>query len=183
MSAKKSQSKINLLPQKGFEVTTAGRVLSWILSTFRIIVILTELIVMIAFLSRFWLDAQNTDLTEEIQQKHSVLAASLDFEKDFKDVQKRLEIYSDLNKNEKKISYSLNFIDSYLPTDLFLTSAIYSEGMWQIEGVSASEKSVQQYIVNLQSLKIGEVDVSKLQSDTKDPNILEFNIGIKMENF
>ena len=53
MSARKEE--INLLPQKGFEATTAGRILAWILSTFRIIVIITELLVMVAFLSRFWL--------------------------------------------------------------------------------------------------------------------------------
>ena len=64
MSAHKKQ-QVNLLPEKGFTSTTTGRVLTWILSTFRIIVIVTEIIVMIAFLSRFWLDAQNTDLSEE----------------------------------------------------------------------------------------------------------------------
>ena len=90
MAALKQKSKkeeINLLPQKGFASTTAGRILAWILSTFRIIVIVTEIIVMVAFLSRFWLDAQNTDLDEEITQKQALIAASLGFEKRFKQTQ------------------------------------------------------------------------------------------------
>ena len=68
MAARKKSSRINLLPQEEFAASTLGRILAWILSTFRILVIMTELIVILAFLSRFWLDARTTDLNEEIKQ-------------------------------------------------------------------------------------------------------------------
>ena len=89
MAALRNKNQINLLPSRGLGSSTAGRVLSWILSTFRIIVIVTEIIVMVAFLSRFWLDAQNTDITEEMTQKQAVLAASLDFERKFKETKEK----------------------------------------------------------------------------------------------
>src|SRR3989304_5055627 len=101
MAAHKKEEQINLLPEKGFEQTTTGRILTWILSSFRIIVIVTEIIVMIAFLSRFWLDAQNTDLTEELQQKQAVLSASKAFDAEFKDTQKRLKVFTDLTAHCK----------------------------------------------------------------------------------
>ncbi len=62
---------------------------------------------MIAFLSRFWLDAQHTDLNEEIQQKQAVIEATQNFESEFKDTQKRLSIFSKLATNDSPISNNL----------------------------------------------------------------------------
>jgi len=119
MSAHKKQ-QVNLLPEKGFTSTTTGRVLTWILSTFRIIVIVTEIIVMIAFLSRFWLDAQNTDLSEEIEQKKAILVASADFEKEFRQTQERLQIYSGLTLNKVQNSSVISQITKLVPDDTIL---------------------------------------------------------------
>ena len=83
MAARKKR-QINLLPQEEFAASTLGRVLNWLLTTFRYIVIVTEIVVMTAFLSRFWLDAKSTDLNELIKQKQAVIAASADFEKEFR---------------------------------------------------------------------------------------------------
>jgi hypothetical protein len=180
MSARKEQ--INLLPEMGFETTTTGRILSWILSTFRIIVIVTEIIVMIAFLSRFWLDAQNTDLKEEIEQKQAVLTASVSFEKNFKDTQKRLEIFSELSKEEGKVTEVLSTATSYLPLseDLFLSSFTVNSTGIIIEGTSPNEQSIHQYIVNLVSSdKFNEIGLVSLKSNAKDPSLIDFEITAK----
>lgn len=183
MSARSSKEQINLLPLKGFETTTAGRVLAWILSTFRIIVIVTELIVMIAFLSRFWLDAQNTDLNEEIQQKQAILIASSSFENEFKDIQKRLSVFSEFSQSNGKISQSLKTITSYLPSDLYLTSLRYSGESFEIQGASPNEKSIQQLAVNLQSgTNFGQVAIAEIRSNAKDPYLLEFKITASLSN-
>lgn len=150
-TAKKPVTKINLLPEKGFGSTTTGRILAWILSTFRVIVIVTEIIVMIAFLSRFWLDAQNTDLSEEITQKKAILTNSLSFDKEFKDVQKRLQIYSDYLNNKLSYSNYLEAIKSSQPGDVFLTSISFSEKRLILTGFSPSERSIEQFGVNLNS--------------------------------
>lgn len=55
-------SAVNLLPTDRFEFSRTGRFLIWALSTGRLVVILTELVVILAFLSRFWLDRQLSDL-------------------------------------------------------------------------------------------------------------------------
>jgi len=78
---------INLLPQEEFEASTIGRVLKWATGTFRIIVIITEMVVMAAFLSRFWLDAQNSDLTDSIKIRSAQISAQGDLEKRFREIQ------------------------------------------------------------------------------------------------
>ncbi|KKR69678.1 MAG: hypothetical protein UU12_C0039G0005 [Candidatus Woesebacteria bacterium GW2011_GWA2_40_7b] len=87
---------INLLPQEEFDVSTLGRILKWAMGTFRIIVIVTEMIVMTAFLSRFWLDAQNSDLNDAIAIKTAQISAQSDFEKQFRILQHKLSIFKTL---------------------------------------------------------------------------------------
>lgn len=174
--------KINLIPQKGLETTTRGRVLLWVLTTFRVIVIATEIIVMAAFLSRFWLDAKNTDLTEEIEQKKDVLVASTEFENEFKQIQKRLEILSELTKSEKLITNSLKTVTSYLPPDIFLDSFSFSENKIALIGISPGEISVQQLIVNLQETEnFEEVSLVSIDSETESADLLKFQILISIK--
>jgi len=180
MAARKKE-EINLLPQRGFESTTTGRILAWVLSSFRIIVIVTEIIVMIAFLSRFWLDAQNTDLTDELKSKQAILASSLKFEKEFKETQKRLEVYSDLTSYTlPKVSIA-NTVSTLLPPDIFLTSVIFGTNAVTVSGVSPNEKSIQQLVVNLNSSdNFEKAYLVEIKSDEEDVNSLLFRIQVDL---
>lgn len=178
MPGRKKESKINLLPREEFLASTAGRILTWVLTTFRIIVIVTEMLVMIAFLSRFWLDARNTDLSENIQQKQAVLASSLDFEKEFKDVQARLQIFSDFTSGKDQLSKSLNSITSLLPPDVILENISFSNQGIEISGLSVSEVSIQQFTVNLKSdNNFKKVALGNIKTDEK-VQALKFTINI-----
>jgi Tfp pilus assembly protein PilN len=181
MSARKSQPQINLLPQKNFEQTTTGRVLAWILSTFRIIVIVTEIIVMIAFMSRFWLDAKNTDLTDEINDKKAVLAASSNFEREFKDTQARLAIFSQTIATQEIPSTSLVTVTSYLPDNVNLTSFSLTRNAIVLQGSSPDEMSIQQFLTNLTaSGKFRDVNLTELESDLTDITQLNFSVGAQV---
>jgi len=178
MTAQKEE--INLLPQKGFESSTAGRVLAWILSSFRIIVIVTEIIVMVAFLSRFWLDAQNSDLSDEINQKQAVLVASLDFEKDFRDIQQRLSTYSKIT-SQPKFSDIFKSIVASIPEDIILDSINESGDAVIIKGTSPNEVAIQQFIVNMSPYKeIAEVILSQIKSSEDSTESLKFEINVTL---
>jgi hypothetical protein len=136
---------------------------------------------MLAFLSRFWFDAQNTDLTELMKQKESVLAASLDFENEFRDVQSRLKVFSEYSKEEGIVAETLNTASSYLPPDAFLTSYSYTEEAFIIMGMAPSEVSIQQFIINLArgaDLEGVSLESIKTHEETK---LLVFRIKIVRE--
>lgn len=176
MPARK-EKEINLLPQKGFESTTAGRVLAWILSTFRVIVIVTEMIVMIAFISRFWLDAQNSDLNEEIKQKSAVLSASQDFEDHFSDTQKRLKVLSEISSGKLIGTNLLEIVTKNLPPDVILKDISYTNEGISLSGYTPNEQSIQQLIVNLDANdEFQNVNLSEAKSSPDNPNVLEFKI-------
>jgi Tfp pilus assembly protein PilN len=178
MPAKK-ENKINLLPQEEFAASTFGRILAWALGSFRIIVIVTEMIVVVAFLSRFWLDAEASDLNDAIKQKKAIISSMATVEKEFRDAQERLSVFSAMTKEEKPVSSLLNKIISALPSDVLLSSISASEDAIQLKGSSASERSISQFMVNLKSS--GDFsEVSLVSADTDTDNAGQLNFGLKV---
>ena len=164
MAARK-KPLINLLPQEEFETSTSGRLLKWLLATFRYIVIVTELIVMVAFISRFWLDAKNNDLDDLLKQKRAVVEASARFEKDFRQTQTKLKVFSGMTTKAVETDKVLGIASSYLPPEIYLTSFSLTGKDIRIRGVAPSERSVAVFIANLNSTDVFD-DISLFQADS-----------------
>ncbi len=181
MAARKKR-QINLLPQEEFAASTLGRVLNWLLTTFRYIVIVTEIVVMTAFLSRFWLDAKSTDLNELIKQKHAVIAASADFEKEFRLTQDQLKILATLTSEQVGTDEILETVSSYLPPDVFLTVfSLTGEGV-RVQGASPSERSIAQFIANLESSDLfDEVSLSQVGTQEENQSLLTFTLRVTLK--
>lgn len=182
MAARKKQKSINLLPQEEFASTTLGRALAWALSTFRLIVIITEVVVMGAFLSRFWLDARVSDLNDEINQKRALIEATAEFEEDFKSAQKRLGVFTALASEEATAASTLETITSYIPDNVTLITYSFLNQRASVKGVSASERSIAQFIANLESAEeFEEVTITQLgaSEDQASQLLFTFDIGLK----
>ncbi|MEK7168752.1 MAG: PilN domain-containing protein [Patescibacteria group bacterium] len=175
-------NRINLLPQDEFQSSTFGRILKWALSSFRVMVIVTELIVMSAFLSRFWLDAKNSDLNDELNVSKAQVQAYSDVENEFRLYQKKLSIAKNLylqNKNSNLIAD----ITKLMPEDLLLSSIQETEGDIQLKAISFSERSVAQFLINLGGLKsLSDVTLSQVASSVDNSFATTFTIDAKLNN-
>jgi Tfp pilus assembly protein PilN len=172
------KSLINLLPQEEFDASTLGRVLKWAMGTFRIIVIITEMVVMGAFLSRFWLDAQNSDLNEEITIKSAQISAQNDFEKQFRSTQKKLNIFKVLAGNPLP-SDKISTIASRIPTNITLTGMSVNDTSAQLKGSTASEIGLAQLLSNLKAEKsIKSVDIGSLSNSESDSSLTVFTLNV-----
>jgi Tfp pilus assembly protein PilN len=179
MAARKVKNQINLLPQEELAGTTLGRILRWGLSTFRIIVIITEMVVMLAFLSRFWLDARNVDLNDLIKQKIAVLATTSDFENEFRSTQDRLKIFSSLTREGAVVSAYLTSITSVLPADVSLVTYAYNAGSIQVKGAALTEMGIAQFIVNLENAgQFEKVEITNLDSSLEEGSLLNFTLRL-----
>lgn len=171
---------INLLPQEEFEASTLGRVLRWATGTFRIIVIITEMIVMMAFLSRFWLDAQNADLTDSINIKSAQITTQKDFETQFRQIQTKLDIYKNISKSNR-LSGFLNLVVSKIPSDITLASINLDSTSISLKGTSTSELGIAQFISNLKSeTSFKSVALGGVNSSQNDPTLTEFSLKISL---
>lgn len=178
---KKKRVSINLLPTEGFKSTIMGRALQWALTSFRVMVIVCELIVMGAFLSRFWLDARNSDLNEEINIAKAQVMAYEPVETEFRLMQKRLLIASQLY-SEENVSLHVDSLSQYLPTDVFLNSISVIDDSFQIKATSLSERSILQYIVNLESLEIfDDIVLSQISSSIDNESYMTFTLSTKLK--
>ncbi len=169
---------INLLPQEEFDVSVIGRTLKWAMGTFRIIVIVTEMIVMSAFLSRFWLDARNSDLTGNIKIKVAQIEAQKAVEKEFKDVQAKLNIVQQINA-QSPLSQKIDAIVSKLPSGVNLVTVSVLENSAIIKGVSVSELGIAQFIANLKAdTTLKSVELGQISSSEIDQSQIIFSINV-----
>lgn len=149
----KKKKVINLLPVDPFMASLFGRTLQWLLSTFRVIVIVVELVVMSAFLSRFWLDAKNSDLSDEIKQKQALLQSSLKFEEEYKSIQEKISIYSSIINVNTPLLSSIQLLPSMIPDEIKLDNLLFSDNSINFSGSAASEVSIAQLTTNLMNKK------------------------------
>lgn len=147
----KSKNGINLLFKEGFENSTSGRVITWAVSAGRAIVILTELVVIVAFLSRFWLDRTLTNLNEDNDKKRAQVELSLNFENDFRAVQTRLASYKTINSTNFKASGVVEEIGQYLPEDIVITNIDVTENNVEIRGRAFTDQGLALFLKGVNS--------------------------------
>lgn len=174
----KTGSAINLLPQEEFDASILGRLLKWAMGTFRIIVIVTEMVVMGAFLSRFWLDATNSDLSDLIDTKAAQVDAQSDMEIGFRMAQTKLKIYKALTESNKS-SASVDKITPKIPPGTILTSLSIQDKETTLRGLSGSEVGIAQLLANLDGDEyFKEVNLGALTTSEDNPGITGFTIKI-----
>lgn len=168
---------INLLPLEEFNASTTGRVLRWATGTFRIIVIVTEMVVMAAFLSRFWLDAQNSTLNNSIKIKSAQISAQANLEKQFRGVQSKLNIFDKLSQNQKT-SALIGAITGKVPESITLSGITAEEGTISIRGVSFSDFDVARFVVSLQTSPFKSAELQQVGSSEIIPGGTDFVVEV-----
>ncbi len=154
MAAREKNNSINLLPNLQDEANVKARVLNWVLSSFRVIVIITEFVVILAFISRFFLDARSNDLTDQIKSKQAVIASFSKFENEFKNIQAKISIFSSITSEKNLNSSVFSKITSSLPNDIVLDSLTSDKDGINLKADSFSEQSIVQLISNLKATNL-----------------------------
>ncbi len=174
--------QINLIPQEEFEGSTVGRILKWALSTFRVTVIITELIVMSAFLSRFWFDSRNSDLNDELNVKKSQVLAYASTEDQFRLNQNKLKILNVLY-SEPSVNNTIEAVSKYIPSDTILSSISITNKDLTIKAISFSEQSIAQFLINLENSKfLTNVNLTQVSSNTENSAITNFTITAEVSS-
>lgn len=122
---------INLIPQKSFEEQpTSKKIYLWMVGVGRVIVIITELVAVLVWLSRFRLDYEITTLQENIEEKAALVAASNRFEEDLRKYQTKVSLTKEIQKNKKSFSTGLTKLAQFTPSGI-----IVSEIRWEGEAI------------------------------------------------
>jgi len=174
MAARKTA--IEFLPQEDWEKGTGGKILKWSLSIGRHIIIFTEFIVILAFLSRFKLDRDLTDLGEKIKQQQAIVTSWGSFEKEFRLLSKRLQLIEEL-KTSVPPGEILNELGSLTPIDVVITDLNISSKQLTLDANTLSEGSLGVFLRNLKnSSKFKNVNLTQVGLDTNGEAGIKFQI-------
>jgi hypothetical protein len=112
------KKELSLLPDSENPNSFGAKTIKWLTTTGRWVIVLTELVVISAFISRFSLDRKNSDLSEAIRQQQAILETTQNFEAEFNSFQQRLEFIHDFYVNDYQYVQKINTLVNSTPTDL-----------------------------------------------------------------
>lgn len=167
--AKKFPS-INLLKSK--EGGFVDRFINWALTVGRVVVILTELIALGAFLYRFSLDRQIIDLHTKIKQEQTVVGYLKENEDTFRNLQNRLAVASSFGNSSSKLVKILDDIVNFGSVDVTFNTIALQADRVQINASFRSVNSLQQFITSLKDYKsVDSVSIDKIENRSSSGTI------------
>lgn len=132
---------VNLLPKDPFLESVVGKFLLWSLQIGRYIVVFTELVVILTFLSRFKLDRDLTDLNEKIQVQKQTILSYGDTEAKFNAVKNKIETIKLVQNNQFGLNI-LSFLEQNLPIDVKVNQINISPNGWSMDASALSARSL-----------------------------------------
>lgn len=145
---------VNLMGEEEMEHTPAGRIVTWAVTYGRYIMIGTEIVVLLAFISRFSLDRKLTDLNDEVEQKQAIIEANSDFETQFRTLQDKLAKTATLLTTSSVTNNALTTIETILPVDTRLETLKITEENVVGNVVANTTTGFAQLAANLQAARI-----------------------------
>jgi len=174
---------INLLTRKDFDASIVGRILRWSLIYGRYIIVSTEIIVLLAFIYRFSLDRQITDLNEEIEQKSAIVIANQDFEKSFRNLQNRVSEIAGLFADQDLVVQIIHHLEQVTPAGVHFTALTFEKDGVTIQAVANTSTSLTLLTNNLKSSKyLGDVSITDLERDVSGTGALKFQITTSLKS-
>ena len=165
----RKDASINLV---GENINFLDRFVTWALTVGRVVVILTELIALIAFLYRFSLDREIIDLHTKIKQEQAVVAYLKDNEETFRGIQNRISLASSFGTIAKDKVNLLNDVISFAPAGMTFNNISAQEDRVRINASTNSVSSLSDFVSKLKSYSsIKNVIVEKIENRTSSASI------------
>ncbi len=174
---------INLLPRDPFESSTLGVILEWCLVFGKWTVILTQLVVMGAFLYRFTLDRQLTDLRKSIAQSVAVIKSYEQIEKEFILTQKQVQTVEDSIAVQKLLISVIDNVERNTPIEVWYDRMTFSPESISLTAYAASLPAFGQYLTAIQANPLFKtVRIGKIESSTSKGAQLQFDVSMNLAN-
>lgn len=173
-------SRINLLPKDSFEFSSLGKVLKWSLTSGRVLVVLTEFVVILAFGSRFYFDKKLNDLLEVIEQKQAVVDSYAEIEAKIRDILARQQIVTKYLTTNLLFESKLSQIKRVTPPDVSFSEVVINTEGINLTGTAGSENGFASLIAGINGLpEVANVSIGGVDFDQRQGSI-NFKISISL---
>lgn len=140
---------INLLKNK--EADFFGEFIKWALTIGRLVVIITEIIALSAFVYRFSLDRRLIDLRSEIKQKQTIISAQKNNEEKYRDLHDRLYLASNFSNLSQEGYKTLTDILNLTPQGITLNNLVLAKDKINIDASVLIASSLSLFVNSLKN--------------------------------
>lgn len=170
---------INLLPRDAFESSTLGIVLEWALVFGKWSVILTQLIVMGAFLWRFGLDRNLTDLRKSIVKNVAVIKSYDQVERDFVLAQKQVTQAKAALSSQELLLGAVTKLGQITPQDVWFDRMTLSNEGLTLTAYAASLPGFGQFLTAIQTDSMFDgVHIGKIEGSGTQKAAIQFDVSL-----
>lgn len=167
-------SSINLF--KGQEKSFREKLITWVFSFGRVIVIVTEAVALTAFLYRFSLDRQLIDLHERIKQKETIVKLLQKDEETYRNLQDRIKLAATLGKKSSVLTKIFQEILSLTPPDLAFNNISLTQKNLRVDANFSSIQTLTTFVNSLRKhASVSSVSIDKIENKTSSAII---SVGI-----
>lgn len=184
------KKEISLLPDENNSNLLSARIVKWAISVGRFVIVFTELIVISAFISRFWLDRKNSDLSEITRQQKAILESTKQFEDEYELLSRRLEAVKTLYNSQPDYSPSIATLVESTPGEIIYKSLTVGKQesskniKIDLSVYAFQESTIIDFITNLLlNPKFDSVSVGSIEKKAKDSKyIVTLSLNVKPNN-
>ena len=134
--------EVNLLKRENLESSMGLYVVSWALTVGRWLVIVTEMVVIMAFAWRFQLDYKTNQLKEEIDDQVQLIEIQAKTEKQYRETVAKLNIVTQAQKQQKNLVGVLTEFGKRMPPSLAVNSITWDGSQLKVDGYSKTEDEI-----------------------------------------
>jgi hypothetical protein len=140
---------INLVKNK--QIPLFEKFMNWVLTVGRLIVIVTEIVAVVAFIYRFSLDEKLVDLHSAIKQKQSIVSVLKNDESKYRNLQDRIALAASFSEKGIKTSRAITDIISLVPNATIINNLTINKDKASIDINTASLSSLSDFISSLKN--------------------------------
>lgn len=171
------------MPRDPFENSTLGVILEWALVFGKWSVILTQLVVMGAFLWRFTLDRNLTDLRKSIAKDVAVIKSYEQIERDYVLAQKQIEQAKTAIDSQEQILKVIETVAQSTPSEIWYDRISLNSNSLNLTAYAGSLPGFGQYLTAIQSNPLfSSVRIGKLETSTVKGAQMQFDLTATLGN-
>lgn len=160
---KNHHPSVNLLGNR--QGSIFDKFIDWALTIGRLVVIITEVIALSAFLYRFTLDRQLIDLHSKIKQEEAIVGYLKNREETYRNLQDRLSVASTFSDSGEKKVKLFNNIVTLAPTGMTFNELILTENHVKIDANFQFVPSLTTFVNSLKNYSsIKSVSIEKIEN-------------------
>lgn len=144
-----NQPSINLVKNK--QVPVFDKFMNWALTIGRLIIIITEVVAMIAFVYRFSLDEKLVELHSAIKQQQKIISVSRNDENKYRNLQSRLALASAFSAKGTKTYQTIVDVTNLISNQARISNLILNKDRINIDVDVASVSSLANFIKSLKN--------------------------------